>query len=572
MKVQIISIFCILLIFNTGSSIIINGDAFELSQNEIIFVNTEKSNDTLEPSDGFTLFAPEFSLHSYLIDIEGSIVHSWSSKYIQALAVYLMENGNLIRSCFPGSIHRFKAGGITGRIEMYNWDGDLVWEFDYSNNDHCLHHDVEVLPNGNILMIAWEYKSLDESILAGRNPNQIPSGELWPDHIIEVEPIGTSGGNIIWEWHIWDHLIQEYDSSKNNYGIVAEHPELLDINFGVKHADWNHINSIDYNEALDQIILSSHNQNEIWMIDHSTSTEEAAGHTGGKYGKGGDILYRWGNPQTYDAGGPQDQILFGQHDAQWIELGHPGEGNIIVFNNGQGRPDGHYSSIDEITPPLNNNGTYTKNHGEAFKPDSLTWRYIADIPSDFFASHISGTQRLPNGNTLICHGEHGYFFEVTPDNEIVWEYYNDDPPMVSKNVFKIRRYDPNYPGLANLFDNHAPQTPSTPNGISSGETGTEYTFTSSTIDPDENDVFYQFNWGDGTTSEWIGPISSGQVIEITHAWDNKGDYEIRVKARDIFNAESSWSDPLSISMPKTYIHWKFQQIQVFIEQFLFNFI
>jgi len=62
---------------------------------------------------------------------------------------------------------------------------------------------------------------------------------------------------------------------------VADHPELIDINFGGRHADWNHLNSIDYNEEFDQILLSSHNQNEIWVIDHSTTTEEAAGHTGG---------------------------------------------------------------------------------------------------------------------------------------------------------------------------------------------------------------------------------------------------------------------------------------------------
>jgi len=572
MKVQIISLFCVLLIFNTGYSIITNADTVDLSQNDILFTISEKKIDDIEPSDGFTLFAPEFSLYSYLIDIQGEIVHSWSSNYIQALAVYLMENGNLIRSCFPGTTNRFRAGGITGRIEIFNWDGDLIWEFSYSNNEHCLHHDVEVLPNGNILMTAWEYKSLEESINAGRNPNKIPSGELWPDHIIEVEPIGSSGGNIVWEWHIWDHLIQDYDSSKNNFGVVDEHPELLDINIGERHADLNHINSVDYNENLDQILLSSHNQNEIWVIDHSTTTQEAAGHTGGKYGKGGDFLYRWGNPQSYDSGGTQDQILFGQHDAQWIENGYPGEGNIIIFNNGQGRPNGQYSTIDEITPPLNNNGTYTKNQGKAFKPESLTWRYMANIPSEFFASHISGTQRLPNGNTLICNGEQGYFFEVTPDKQIIWEYYNDNPPMIKKNVFKIRRYEPHYPGLANLFDNNAPLTPSIPNGVSSGYIDTEYVFTSSTTDPDGNDVFYQFSWGDGTTSDWIGPIISGQDVEMTHVWSDKGNYEIRVKARDIFNAESSWSDPLPISMPKTFVYWKFQQIKSFIERFLFNFI
>ncbi len=105
-------------------------------------------------------------------------------------------------------------------------------------------------------MIAWEYKTATESIAAGRNPDLLHDGELWPDHIIEVEPTGTSGGDIVWEWHVWDHLIQDYDSTKENYGVVADHPELIDINFGGRQVDFNHINSIDYNDEFDQILLS----------------------------------------------------------------------------------------------------------------------------------------------------------------------------------------------------------------------------------------------------------------------------------------------------------------------------
>ena len=119
-----------------------------------------------------------------------------------------------------------------------------------------------------------------------------------PDHVIEVEPNGSSGGNIVWEWHVWAHLIQDYDPAKDNYGVVEDHPELIDINFMAISAgkDLNHINAIDYNEEFDQILLTSAGQDEIWVIDHSTTTEESAGHTGGTSGKGGDLLYRWGNP------------------------------------------------------------------------------------------------------------------------------------------------------------------------------------------------------------------------------------------------------------------------------------
>jgi len=87
------------------------------------------------------------------------------------------------------------------------------------------------------------------------------------------------------------------------WNVVSEHPELMDINFGVNlngnNADWIHFNSIDYNSDLDQIILSSRHLSEIYVIDHSTTSLEAAGHTGGNSGKGGDILFRYGMPNGF---------------------------------------------------------------------------------------------------------------------------------------------------------------------------------------------------------------------------------------------------------------------------------
>jgi len=378
----------------------------------------------------------------------------WESNYIQGLAVYLLKNGNLIRSNIPFFNSRFVCGGVSGCVEIFDWNGTLVWKFEYSTDQYCMHHDIEVLPSGNILMIAWEYKTTEEVIAAGRNPSLLIDGQLWPDHIIEVEPTGVYGGNIVWEWHVWDHLIQEYDETKDNYGVVADHPELIDINFvGVKDsADWNHINSVDYNEEFDQVLLSSHNQNEIWIIDHSITTEEAAGHTGGNSGKGGDLLYRWGNPQAYHTGSPKDQKFFGQHDAQWIESGCPGEGNILVFNNLNMGPDGQYSSVDEFISPVDDNGDYALINGSAYEPKKQIWIYTDENPTDFRASHISGCQRLPNGNTLICNGPHGIFFEVTLNKEIVWEYVNQLPNLIDNHVFKICRYAPDYPGLSGLFD------------------------------------------------------------------------------------------------------------------------
>jgi hypothetical protein len=224
--------------------------------------------------------------------------------------------------------------------------------------------------------------------------------------------------------------------------VVADHPELIDLNYTINGgADWHHINSVDYNAELDQIILSVHNFSEIWIIDHSTTTAEAAGHSGGNSGMGGDLLYRWGNPQTYGAGTAADQQLFVQHDAEWIEAGLPGEGNILIFNNGQGRSGGNYSSIDEIAPPVNPDGSYTLTSGSDYGPDEPLWVYTADTPTDFYSQNISGQQRLPNGNTLICDGPNSYFFEVDASGETVWEYDSTGA------VFRVERYAPEYSGF-----------------------------------------------------------------------------------------------------------------------------
>lgn len=404
--------------------------------------------------NGYTLFSPEYSRKTFLIDKNGTIVHTWESDYVQGLGVVLLENGDLTRTIYSFDNPIFVGGGMTGGVERYDWNGTRIWDFRYSDTQHCLHHNIHILPNGHILMVAWEYKTAEEAIAAGRDPSSLPEEELWPDHVIEVEPTGSSEGTIVWEWHIWDHLVQDFNPMKENYGVVEQHPELLDINYGIYEgkysADWNHINAIDYNEKFDQILLSAHNQNEIWIIDHSTTTDEAAGHTGGRSGKGGDLLYRYGNPRTYRAGQSSDQRLFGHHDAQWVPLGAPGEGNILLFNNGQGRPEGRYSSVDEFSPPVDDQGTYFLEPGHAYGPEELTWSYTAGNPPDFYAGYLSGVQRLPNGNTLICDGDHGVFFEVTPEKRTVWSYTNTFPSLLSNQVFKVLCYPPEYPGLRYL--------------------------------------------------------------------------------------------------------------------------
>jgi len=496
-------------------------------------------------NEGYILYSPMQSNNTYLIDNNKEVKHLWESTHYPRLSPYILENGELLRMVSLTDNLRFIAGGYGGGIQKLDWNGTILWEFEYSTDKYCLHHDAEPLPNGNILMIAWEYKTLQEAIDAGRNPNRLDSDSLWPDHIIEVEPAGSKGGKIVWEWHVWEHLIQDYNPTKDNYGVVEEHPELIDINYGNTQHDWNHCNSIDYNEEFNQIVIGVRDFNEIWVIDHSTTIEEAAGHIGGNSGKGGDLLYRWGNPEAYRAGTISEQKYFAQHGVMWIEEGCPGEGNLLVFNNGNlNRP---YSSVDEIVPPVDSYGNYIYNNGTAYGPDEQIWIYTSDEPTDFYSFFLSNTQRLPNGNTLICSSTQQLLFEVTPDKNVVWEY---DIPSLEGLVFKASWYPENYSGLRNLFGNNPPSKPDPPNGQIRCNIGISYNYSISAIDIEDDSVFYLINWGDSSDTGWIGPYKSGDEIVLNHTWSATGKYEIRVKAKDIFDAESEWSDSLWVTMPK----------------------
>ncbi|MBS4028478.1 MAG: YHYH protein [Ignavibacteriales bacterium] len=416
-------------------------------------------NDSANSFNGYTLFAPMRYTTTYLINNNGKLVHSWESSYAPGLSAYLLPNGHLFRTANNTSVTSFNTGGKGGKIEEYDWDGNVVWQFDYASSSVMQHHDVKKLLNGNVLVIAWELKTQAEVLAEGRNPTYVSSSGLWPDHIIEVD---SASGNIIWEWHVWDHLIQDYDNTKENFGVVADHPELIDVNFvkqgNPTNTDWTHINSIDYDSVFDQILLSVHGFNEIWIIDHSTTTAEASGHSGGNSGKGGDLLYRWGNPRAYDLGTVNDQKLFGQHNASWIEDGLIGARNILIFNNGQNRTGGNYSSVDEIVPPIDVNGFYSRTANSAFGPTATIRSYSNG--TSFYASNISGAHRLPNGNTFICDGPSGEFFEVTQANQTVWKYINpvsasgpmtqgDSIPTSTQGAqentsFRAYRYAPSY--------------------------------------------------------------------------------------------------------------------------------
>jgi hypothetical protein len=442
---------------------------------------------------GYTLVAPLYSKKTDLIDMQGRVVRRWESDYTAGQIAYLLENGHLLRAAELRPEERlFATSAKGGRIQEFTWDGELVWDFKFHNAKQVPHHDFTRLPNGHILLLVWELKTAEETIAAGRRPESV-DGPWLVDSVIEIEPTGPTTGEVVWEWHVWDHLIQDRDPSLANYGDVAAHPERIDINVGESLAaefartlpspdvlkslrsigyigsptktkggksgiipDWTHINAVAYNAELDQIMLTVRQFQEFWIIDHSTTSAEAAGHVGGRSGHGGDLLYRWGNPRAYRAGGRADQKLFAPHDAHWIPPDRPGAGHVLVFNNGLGRPGGDYSSVDEIVLPVDARGRYGREPGRAYGPEEPVWRGTAP-GKGFFAAFMSGAQRLPNGNTLICHGVSGTILEVAPNQELVWEYIRRaTEPMPSDSgiapgtspVFRAYHYGLDYPGLA----------------------------------------------------------------------------------------------------------------------------
>ena len=401
-----------------------------------------------QAAQGYTIINTTRSDEVHLVDHLGRKVHTWRVEGHRIIQAELLENGNLLI--------RFHKPGNTGLSELSR-DGDIIWEY----TEGIIHHDFFKLPNGNVLLLLNEVMTSQEAVDVGARLNPASGRGLRYDYIREVKPTGPGGSEIVWEWSVLDHLVQDHAPDKPDYGPIANHPERIDINYtlhqrptgGDSAHDWTHFNTIDYNPALGQIMLSVRNYSEIWIIDHSTTTEEAAG-------RKGDLLYRWGNPRAYGTGDFQDQQLFQQHDTHWIPPGLPGAGNVLIFNNGSEYTGlrRYYSSIDEIALPSLEDNAYPRDTDDfAFESPVFQWNYTAPNPTDFYAAVESGAQRLPNGNTQISH-HNGTIFQITPNGEIVWKYinpvsYKGDLPAFQgdyaqyNGVYRAPWYPPDYPGL-----------------------------------------------------------------------------------------------------------------------------
>lgn len=480
-----------------------------------------------EAFDGYTLFSPLLSKTTYLVDMDGKVVHEWKTEFAPGNSEFLLANGHLLRCKRIEDAPVFHGGGIGGGVQELDWDGKVLWDYTLATEAQHHHHDIRPMPNGHLLLIAWERLTRDEAMARGRDPEQVGDEGLWPDAVLEIEPVRPEGAKVVWEWHVRDHLVQDRDPKKPAYGKIADHPELVDVNAGRRaqrsesqeerkkreadearlrglgyaggpeeprprdaaspapppappagdhppgpDPDWLHTNSVDYDAEHDLVLLSSPRLSEIYVVDHSTTTSEAASHAGGKRGHGGDLLWRYGNPKNYGAGGDADRRLFGQHDARWIAAGRPGAGHVLAFNNGAGREGGEYSSVDELVLPFDPKRGFEREKDAAYGPKDPVWSYSAK--GSFYSDFISGADRLPNGNTLVVSGADGRMFELTPENKIVWEYWNPfggevqphfgappragappdgglppkRPPIRPIALFRATRLAPDHPGLA----------------------------------------------------------------------------------------------------------------------------
>ncbi|MEL7222934.1 MAG: aryl-sulfate sulfotransferase, partial [Bacteroidota bacterium] len=382
---------------------------------------------------GYNLIYPDNQSTVYLLNTCGEVVHRWEDTDEEARpgpVAYLLPDGRLLRtkSFSPlFSTPSFGIGGSGGVVQLLSWNNEVEWTYVVADSVQRQHHDIHPLPNGHLLILAYEVIDSSRMTANGFDYSNANLQEIWSEKIIEIDPQTDS---IHWEWHLWDHIIQENDPTKLNFGDVAVSPGRVHLNYQPPtglNRDWIHANSLDYNEELDQILISARNFNELWIIDHSTTTEEAATSSGGNSNKGGDLLWRWGATAAYNQGTSDDQQLFWNHDAQWIDdfvnTDYEYFGAIAVFNNFIDYDVQNGRSLGQILQPVWDASTqsYVLQDGDYLPQDfSLSFSHPDSVRN--FSSAGSSMQVMGSGHVLMCVARQGRLFELNSEQEVVWEY------------------------------------------------------------------------------------------------------------------------------------------------------
>jgi hypothetical protein len=416
--------------------------------------------DKTKTCDGYTFFGVRGT--TYLIDMEGRVVHTWSV----GTNPHLLDDGSVLDAS------KDDPSGFGGFVQV-TWNGSNVWSYTETRTNYLPHHDFVRIYNPRLgtnttLYIANKTVTSNQCIAAGCNPADGAYTNAQMDAIVEVD----MAGKIVWEWWFYDHLVQSDYPSKSNYvSNIADYPGRLTANLPGRpvQRDWLHCNSIDYNQALDQIVINSVG-GEFYVIDHG-NTFIAGNPTGSialAAGPAGDFLYRFGDPARYNQGSAPSLLtnwtesfsgnkqIGGAHHVSWIPPGLPGVGNLLVFNNAQNLFEHTQQSyVLEINPYLNagtnDTGAYVNppeagyyswqpgnNSDKAARlfSNQIVWFYGSKASHGMFSHIGSSAQRLVNTNTLVCADTEGHITEVTPTGEPVWEYIN---PVSSDGILKFKR-------------------------------------------------------------------------------------------------------------------------------------
>jgi hypothetical protein len=358
--------------------------------------------------------------------MNNNTLHTWTSTHSVMSHAHLLRDSSVLFPYVVGntSINVPMSGG---GLQIIKWDGTVAWDYHYYSSTFVPHHDVEPVYYTND---SKETPSMFVICATKENTNN-----LLAEKIVELKPSGTDSATIKWVWFAYDH------STSGG----TDKPELLDLAMGYETSegsggggDWLHMNSVSYNPHLDQLIVGVNWFEEFIVLDHGTTTAQAATHTGGTYGKGGDILYRWGHPSNYGCTGTQ--ILFRPHGASWIphympgtRKALPGAGNVLDISNNTAK--GY-----EVTLP-GTAGVYARTAGSAYGPASAKFSF--DITG--MGSDQGSIQRLPNGNTLVSKGASTGVLEVDSIGAKVWTM-----DVAAKECF---RYDSSYLGSTVLDGN-----------------------------------------------------------------------------------------------------------------------
>ena len=334
---------------------------------------------------------------AYLTNKTGEKLNVWNFDSKLGNDLELIKDGSLI-GLFKSDNVFFSFGGYGGIVKKFNPSGILEWQYEVNNENELAHHDFEILPNGNVLLLVWERFTEEQAINFGFSG----TGEIFLEKIIEINPDNDS---VVWEWRSVDHLIQDFDSIKPNYGKISEYPQKIDLNYNqIENGDLMHANGLYYDQKRNLILLSVNFYSEIWAIPHQYDTEV------NKTEKG-DLAFRFGNPNAFDSYG--ERILFNNHHPNIVSLHPESLDNFLIYMNGS---KNNQSAVYEFAFPPK----FETDPKDWSQPE-LVWQF-SDV--DLFSAKLSGCIRLPNGNTLICEGDYGYW-EVTKDKEVVWKYKGD---------------------------------------------------------------------------------------------------------------------------------------------------